>query len=250
MKNTKLISYKDGIIGVIKMMKMSDSVLIDEAILIEIEQAFLQWEHHDGVKVIVFTSDEEDFLPDLELNQIQFNFMKTLSKLCERIENSSKVTISVINGKTTGIGFEIAIACDIRIATEHATIGFSEANFAFFPATGGVQRLVRLIGASRALNMILTGELISSLAAKEFGLISNVVPYEELWTTVLKIASSLMTKRSFEIRMAKLAINQGYETHPKTALMMEKLSRLILTSSKSEREEMIDFLRENNQNHV
>ncbi|MDQ7864175.1 enoyl-CoA hydratase/isomerase family protein [Peribacillus frigoritolerans] len=107
-----------------------------------------------------------------------------MSGVYRRIENCNKATIAAINGIALGGGCELALACDIRIATCHAKFGLPELNLSIIPGAGGTQRLARIVGKGRALDMILTGEVLSANQAEEIGLISRAVPSGEFWQAV------------------------------------------------------------------
>lgn len=240
--------YQDGSIGVIKINRPEVRNALNAESIDEIGQALDQWEQHNGVKVIVFMGEgDKSFISGADINQLNKKTMleglnANLSKLCKRIEDSPKATIAAINGYALGGGCEIALACDIRIAAKNALFGLPELNLSIIPGGGGTQRLSRIIGKGRAMDLILTGELITAEHAEQIGLISIVVPYEELWETVQIKAVKIMAKGPLSVRLAKLVINTGIDTDMHTALALEKLAQSILLGSEDKQEGTNAFL--------
>lgn len=127
------------------------------------------------------------------------------------IENLDKPVIAAVNGYALGGGCELAMACDIRIASEKARFGQPEVNLGIIPGYGGTQRLSRLIGKGRAKYYIFTGEMMTAQEAFNFGLVDKVVAPEELMTKAREVAKTIMAKAPIAIMMAKRAINRGLD---------------------------------------
>lgn len=136
----------------------------------------------------------------------------------QHIENSPKPVVAAVNGFALGGGCELAMACHLRIASEHAKFGQPEVNLGLIPGYGGTQRLVRYIGRSKALEFMMTAEMINAQKALELGLVNYVVPPEELYTKCLEILNEINTKSPFAISAVIRAANaydgnaNGYET--------------------------------------
>jgi enoyl-CoA hydratase/carnithine racemase len=131
-------------------------------------------------------------------------------------------TIALINGLALGGGCEIAIACDFRVAAEDAQMGLTEARIGAIPGAGGTQRLPRLIGAARALEMILTGEPVSAARAAEIGLVNSVVAPGTLDAHAQRLASVLASRSPSGARTAKRLIHRGIEVPLADALQLER----------------------------
>jgi len=240
--------YKDGIIGLIKMNRPEGRNALNAETIAEMEQAVEQWERHEGIKVIVFTGEgEKTFISDVDNNQLLTKtalkgLNANLSILCKKIEDSSKATIAAVNGNALGEGFELALACDIRIATENAVFGLLEINHSCIPGSGGIQRLARIIGKGRAIDFILTGDWICAEQAEQIGLVTSVVPPEELWETVVKKASKILVKGPLAVRLAKLVNHSALDTDIHSAVTLEKLGHSVLLGSEDKLEGMNAFL--------
>ncbi len=129
----------------------------------------------------------------------------------QRLHRLSKPTIAALNGYTLGGGCELALACDFRIAEEQVQIGFPEVKLGLFPGAGGTQRLPRLIGESRAKELILTGESISANKALEIGLVNRVVPAGQAVAAAKEFASVFRERSQVSIGLAKRAIDEGLD---------------------------------------
>lgn len=143
-----------------------------------------------------------------------------MSGLYREIELFEKPTIAAINGFALGGGCELAMACDLRVAAEHAKLGLPELNLAIIPGAGGTQRLARLVGAGKAKELIFTGEIITVEEAAKIGLVNYVVPQEKLLEKALEQARKMAGKGPMALRLAKMAINQGLETNLQTGLVI------------------------------
>lgn len=138
-----------------------------------------------------------------------------------RLHRLHKPTIAALNGVTLGGGCELALACDFRIAEEQVIIGLPEVKLGLFPGAGGTQRLPRLIGASRAKELILTGEPISAAEAYRIGLVNRVVPQGEAVSAALEFAGLFRQRSRVAVARAKQAIDDGLERDLDSGLRLE-----------------------------
>jgi enoyl-CoA hydratase len=162
--------------------------------------------------------------------------------LFARIENFAWPVIGAINGFALGGGCELALACDIRIASENAKFGLPEASLGIIPAAGGTQRLPRLIGLSRAKDWVLTGDIYDANEAYRVGLVKCVVPIGELMMTAKELARKIMARSPLAIRLAKIALNSSSRAPLEAGLMIEVLAQGILYESADKYEGMTAFL--------
>jgi enoyl-CoA hydratase len=139
----------------------------------------------------------------------------------ERLESLGKPSIAAINGWALGGGLELALACTLRVAAEGARLGQPETTLGIIPGYGGTQRLARLIGRGRALEMILTGEPIDAREAHRIGLVNRVVPAEELGAAAEGLARTLLQRGPVALRLALQAVHQGLEMTQAEGLRLE-----------------------------
>ncbi len=163
-------------------------------------------------------------------------------KVTELIENDESPCIAAINGYALGGGCEIALACDIRIASERAKFGFPEVRLGIFPNWGGTQRATRILGLGKTKELIFTGEMIYATEALRIGLVEKVVPHEKLMEEARHLAHTIAKMGPKAVRLAKVAINTGSEMDIKKALLLEKTLISICFDSEDRTEGMKAFL--------
>lgn len=139
----------------------------------------------------------------------------------DSIDELAKPVIAAINGFCLGGGNELAMACDMRVATDRARFGQPEINLGIIPGFGGTQRLPRLVGRAKAKELILTGDMISAQEALRIGLINKVVPEGEVVRAAKDIAHKICTKSAVAVRLAKQAIDGGFGQGLKEGLALE-----------------------------
>ena len=150
----------------------------------------------------------------------------------------TKPVIAAINGFALGGGCELAMACDIRIASERAKLGMPETGVGIMPGGGGTQLLPRLVGKGKAKELIFTGEIIDAAEAEKIGLVNRVVPHEELIPAAQKMMEKILARAPLAIRLAKKVIDQGMETDLATGLALEKNSQAFLYATEDRMEGM------------
>lgn len=160
----------------------------------------------------------------------------------DKIENLDKPVIAAINGFALGGGCELAMACDIRIASEKAKLGQPEINLGIIPGSGGTQRLSRLIGPSKAKRLIFTGEIIDAERALDLGLVDMVVPHDQLVDEAKKVALTIASKPKIALTLSKSAINRGLDMDLRSALNYEIECFAQCFASEDQREGMKAFL--------
>ncbi|CAH2031923.1 enoyl-CoA hydratase-related protein [Trichlorobacter ammonificans] len=162
--------------------------------------------------------------------------------LCSAIEQGGTPVIAAVNGYALGGGCELAMSCDIRIAAETARFGQPEVNIGILPGFGGSQRLPRLVGKGRALEMILTGDMIDAQEAYRIGLVNRVVPAAELMATARELARKLAAKSPLALRLCKEAVMNGVEMELTQACRYEAELFAVSFGTEDQKEGMSAFL--------
>ncbi len=165
------------------------------------------------------------------------------SAFVESVAGLKQPVIAAIRGNATGLGLELALACDLRIGTEGARFGFPEIRKGLVPCHGGTQRLPRLIGQAKAMHMILTGELIDAVEAKRTGLMHRIVPSGALINAAMELAKDVAEKSPLSLSYAKEALYKGRDLTLEQGLQLE-LDLYLLLFSTSDRAEGITAFRE------
>ena len=216
----------------------------------ELYDAFESAENDAEVRVIVLTgSGDRAFAAGSDVAEMQNmgpqeiqKFMSTIRKTSDFIYNLTKPTIAAIHGYTLGGGCELAMCCDLRIASEKAKFGQPEINLGLIPGASGTQRLPRLIGAAKAKELIYIGEQIDAATALNLGLVNKVVPPDKLMEEAMTWAGKLAAKSGPVLAMAKTAINTGLDTDMGSGLTIENKCNAICFSTYDRKEGMDAFL--------
>jgi len=207
-------------------------------------------ENDETIRVVVITgAGDRAFCSGLDLNIIKgvspvrgTENSRLGQHLCNCIEALGKPVIAAINGFALGGGTEIAMACDIRIASENAQLGQTEINVGLIPGWGGTQRLPRFVGKGIAKEMIFTGKRIDAKTAERLGLVNAVVSPDQLMVKVKELALELASKPPIAIKLMKALINCSTETHPEVGLWQEAEAFGLVASTEDFNEGVTAFL--------
>ncbi len=200
------------------------------------------------VGVIILTGGgEKVFVSGADINAIRERgrddglaaINQTLFALLDRCP---KVTIAAVNGLALGGGCELACACDLRVAADHAKFGQPEVALGIIPGAGATQRLPRLIGLGRAKELILTGDPIDAQTALQWGLVSRVVPAGEVLDAARAMAARILARGPLAIRLAKAAVNASARVDLESGLLVETLAQAICFQSEDKQEGTTAFL--------
>ncbi len=197
--------------------------------LLELRAAMDDAQTDEDVRVIVLTgSGEKAFVAGADIGEIRKQtaiqaraFSAMGQDLMSRIQASDKPVIAAINGFALGGGMELALGCHLRFASSNARLGLPEIKLGIMPGFGGTQRLLRLAGTTRALELALTGEPVTAERAEELGVVNRVVEPDELEATVKEMAARLANAAPEAVRGILQAINQGADTDLNTGLALE-----------------------------
>ncbi|WP_457576137.1 enoyl-CoA hydratase/isomerase family protein [Desulfomarina sp.] len=171
-------------------------------------------EEDETVKVLILTGSGKSFVAGSDIKEFHATTpfaAHNIVRLGAIVEKLGKPVIAAVNGFCLGGGCEIAMACDLIIASEKAKFGQPEINLGIIPGGGGTQRLQRLVGVCRAKELIFTGEIIRADEADRIGLVNRVVPMDELMMVAKEIAGRIAAKSSAALKLAKQAINKGMQ---------------------------------------
>lgn len=185
----------------------------------ELHKAFLSFLDDQEVRVVILTgSGDKAFIAGADINELSAldfsggkNYVLKGQDLTKLIENFKKPVIAAVNGYALGGGTEMALACHIRIASDNAQMGQPEVKLGLIPGFGGTQRLPRLVGKGKAMELILSGKTIDASKALEIGLVNQVVPQSDLLSTVQKQAQKIKSNAPVALHYGIEAINRGLD---------------------------------------
>lgn len=183
----------------------------------------------NAIKVIIFTGNGTFFIAGADIKEIAVISSSSQGEelavkgqlVLNKIEKMGKPFIAAINGACLGGGMELAMACHMRIASDRARLGQPEINLGIIPGFGGTQRLSRIAGIAKAIEMILTGDVITAEEAKSIGLVNKVVPDGEVLKYALSLAKKITSKGQIAVRNSLKAITEGYNLSLDEGLSLE-----------------------------
>jgi enoyl-CoA hydratase/carnithine racemase len=214
-----LLVEQSGAVAVVTVNRPKVLNALNAPTLDELRRAALDMKRDDSVRVVVLTgAGEKSFIAGADINELAVQTPISGREHALRgqhvfdlFENLGKPVIAAINGYALGGGCELAMACTLRIAADTAKIGQPEINLGIIPGYAGTQRLARLVGKGKAMELILTGAQISAAEAERIGLVNRVVPAASLMTEVRALAASLANNAPIAMRYIINAINKGLE---------------------------------------
>ncbi len=213
-----LVEMADGI-AVVTINRPKALNALNEQILCELQGAFRSFAEDNAVQVVIVTgSGAKAFVAGADIAAMQplsalqaRNFAKQGHEVMRGIEACPKPVIAAVNGFALGGGCELALSCDIRLVSDNARFGQPEVNLGVIPGFGGTQRLARLVGKGLAMEMILTGDMVTAGEAHRIGLANKVYPQTELLDAAKEMAAKIISKGPFSVKLAKEAIRNGLE---------------------------------------
>ncbi len=245
-----LIVEQDDAILVVKINRERALNALNRETIDELQQLFSYHWTDEAVRCVILTGGgEKAFVAGAdipELADLDVQAGNALSAkglyLMKTIQNFPKPVIVAINGFALGGGCEIAMACDIRLASEKAKLGQPEVNLGIIPGYGGTQRLSRLVGRGKAMQLIFTGDLISAAEAHRIGLVDEVYPPAELMDKAMEMAKTIASKGPLAIAAAKECINRGLDMDLAHGCDFEKMHFGSLCGTGDKNEGMEAFL--------
>lgn len=248
--NYKLLNHKiEENIHIVEINRPEALNALNEELLIELESMITELEKDPTVRVMILTGSGKAFVAGADiakmktLNSVQaYEFSNLGQTIFGKIENSEIISIAALNGFALGGGLELALSCDIRIASTNAKVGLPEVSLGLIPGFGGTQRLVRLLGLGLAKEVILTGDMYSAQDAYNMRIVNRLVPPENLMETSMKIAKSIYSRGPLAVKMAKKVIHDGFDDSFAGGLYAEKNSFSTLFENPECKEGMGAFL--------
>jgi enoyl-CoA hydratase len=245
-----LLLERDGGVAILTINRPKVLNALNSQTLDELRRAILELKGDDGVRAVVLTgAGEKSFIAGADINELAAQtpvsgreHAMTGQHVLDLIEHLGKPVIAAINGFALGGGCELAMACTIRIAADTAKLGQPEINLGLIPGYAGTQRLTRLIGRGRALELLLTGDQVTAQEAHRLGLVNRVVPAAELMAEAKKLAATLAAKAPIAIRYILDAVDKGVEMPFAQAQVFEATLFGLVASTEDMREGTRAFL--------
>lgn len=245
-----IIVERDGAIAIVTINRPKELNALNLATVLEIDRAFQELADDKTAGAIIVTGGgEKAFVAGADIGEMANmdpisakEWARLGQQVFSRIENFPRPVIAAVNGFALGGGCELALACDIRLASEKAKFGQPEVNLGITPGFAGTQRLTRLVGRGRAKLLIMSGETIDAAEALRIGLVDKVVPAEELMVVAKGLAGKMLAKAAHAVSQAKLAINKGVEMPSELGYAFEAEAFGMCFSTGDQKEGMRAFL--------
>ena len=238
-----------GPVGIVTMNRPEALNALNDQVLRDLDAVLDAAEANDEVLVLILTGAGRSFVAGADIGQMsQLSAVEAKkfgvygNQVFLKLENLTKPTIAAVNGFALGGGCELSLACDIRLASEKAKFGQPEVGLGITPGFGGTQRLPRLIGASRATELILTARTFSAQEALELGLVSHVYGPEELMDRALELADAIAANAQVAVRQSKAAIRRGQQTDMYTGAAYEAEAFAVCFATEDQKDAMTAFV--------
>ncbi len=257
-KLNNIILEKEKNIATITINRPKALNCLNSAVLRELDEALEEIKKDDEIYVVILTgSGEKAFVAGADIIEMKDlsvmtgrNFSQLGNNIFRKLETLEKPVIAALNGFAIGGGCELAMACDIRIASTKAKFGQPEAGLGITPGFGGTQRLARLVGMGIAKELIYTGRIIDAAEAYRIGLVNKVVEMEKLMEEAKALANTIAANAPIAVRLCKTAINRGTQMDMDTAIAYEADVFAQCFSTEDQKEGMSAFLEKRGKNLI
>jgi enoyl-CoA hydratase len=238
---------RDEPVAVVRLNRPEQRNALSNQLMSELVGALENLDADEAIRCIVLTGDDKTFAAGADIKELsdathfELYFGGRIDKW-DAIRKIRTPIVAAVSGYCLGGGCELAMACDLIVASETAQFGQPETNLAVLPGAGGTQRLTRAIGKSKAMDVILTGRFLTADEAERAGLVARVFPRESWLEDAKGVAASIAEKSPVGVRLAKEAVNQAFETTLAAGLDAERKAFHLALSSEDAREGLTAFL--------
>ena len=229
---------------------------LNSQVLSDLDEAITKVEADDSVHAVILTGAGRSFVAGADIGEMKGFSARDGKKfgvhgggVFLRLENLSKPVIAAVNGFALGGGCELAMSCDIRLASEKAKFGQPEVGLGITPGFGGTQRLPRIVGISKAMELILTAKVINAAEAERIGLVSAVYPPEELMDKAIELANAICANAPIAVAESKRCIRMGMQTDIATGSAFEAEAFGVTCGTEDKDEGMGAFLEKRQEKH-
>lgn len=247
MSDALVLIETHGRVGVIRINRPKQLNALNGAVMRMLVDAALAFDADADVGAIVITGDERAFAAGADIKEMAAASVVEMLQanrieLWDALRGIKKPLIAAVSGWALGGGCELAMACDMIVASETARFGQPEINIGIIPGAGGTQRLTRAVGKALAMEVILNGRFLDAAEAERFGLANRVVPVEQYMRTAIELAQQIAERAPLAVRLAKEAVNQAQESVLAEGIADERRLFYMLFSTEDQKEGMQAFL--------
>ncbi|MEM7549976.1 MAG: enoyl-CoA hydratase-related protein [Bacteroidota bacterium] len=234
-------------IALIELNRPKELNALNRQLMEELRDTLKELDSNDEVRIIILTGNERAFAAGADIKQMADATAIDMLKIdqfstWDQIKKTKKPIIAAVSGFALGGGCELAMTCDMIIASETAKFGQPEIKIGVIPGAGGTQRLTKALGKAKAMELVLTGKFISAESAEKMGLVNKVVPVEMYLAEAIKLATEIAEMSPLAVQMAKDAVNKSFEVGLNDSLEYERKNFYMLFSSQDQKEGMKAFV--------
>jgi enoyl-CoA hydratase len=247
MPHELILTESRGRVGLITLNRPQAMNALNNQLIRELMDALESFDKNDAIGAMVITGNEKAFAAGADIKEMADKSIKQMMdsdhlSVFGRIRTIRKPVIAAVSGWALGGGCEVALSCDMIVASESAKFGQPEINIGVIPGAGGTQRLTRAVGKAIAMEMILNDRRLTAQEAYQFGMVNRVVPVEGYLEEALKVAEEIATRAPVAVRTAKKMINQTFERTLSEGLEVEKQEFYNLFATEDQKEGMQAFV--------
>lgn len=238
-------------IALIELNRPKELNALNRQLMLEIRDTLRELDEDDNVRVVILTGGQKVFAAGADIKQMADATAIDMLNIdqfstWDQIKKTRKPIIAAVSGFALGGGCELAMTCDMIMASETARFGQPEIKIGTMPGAGGTQRLTRAVGKALAMELVLTGKFISSQEALDAGLINRIVPVELLLDETLKLAREIARQSPVAIKLAKEAVNNAFNSTLDEGLVFERKNFYLTFASQDQKEGMAAFVEKRN----
>jgi enoyl-CoA hydratase len=241
----------DTHIALIELNRPKELNALNRQLMLEIRNALREFDEDDNIRVIILTGGERVFAAGADIKQMADATAIDMVNIdqfstWDQIKKTKKPIIAAVSGFALGGGCELAMTCDMIIATETARFGQPEIKIGTMPGAGGTQRLTRAVGKALAMEYVLTGKFMSAEEALSAGLVNRVVPVEVMMDETLKLSKEIARQSPVAVKLAKEAVNNAFNSTLDEGLIFERKNFYLTFASADQKEGMAAFIEKRN----
>jgi enoyl-CoA hydratase len=242
-----ILTEQRGRVGLVRLNRPRALNALSSALVVELMDALEAFDAQEEIGALVVTGNDRVFAAGADISEmagaspVEMLMADRISQF-DRIRKIRKPVIAAVSGWCLGGGNELAMSCDMIVASETARFGQPEINLGVIPGAGGTQRLARALGKAITMEMVLNGRMLSAEEALQLGLVNRVTPVERFLDEALKLADEIAARAPLAVRMGKEAVNNAFETSLTGGLAAERRAFYLLFSSADQKEGMQAFV--------
>lgn len=243
----QILAFTEGAVGRVQINRPKALNALNSVLMTEMVDALTKFEADPAIRCLLIHGNEQAFAAGADIKEMSDQgaidmYARDFISLWDAVYRIKKPIVAAVSGFALGGGCELAMCCDIIVASETARFGQPETNIGVMPGAGGTQRLTRAVGKSLAMEMVLAGRMITAQEAKTAGLVSRVVPPEAYLAEGMKVAQEIATRSPVALQFAKEAVLQTFENTLAGGVHLERRLFYMLFASEDQKEGMAAFV--------